>query len=345
MGVFENKEYQNHEHVSFVEDEKSGLRAIIAIHSTILGGRCGGGCRFYPYPDSDAALTDALRLSRAMTNKFAIAGLPVGGGKTVIIGDPKKDKSEALLEALGRFVNRLGGRYVIAEDVGTTPEDMLVVSRQTPFVTGLPGQSGDTSPATGEGIYNAIRAAADYKLKRKAVSVAMQGFGNVGRYLAGHLVKNGIKIYVSDINQDNVKLAVEKFGAIAVGLEELFSLDVDVLAPCALGAVLNDYTIPKIKVPIICGGANNQLAEGHHAQMLQDKGILFVPDYVANAGGAIAGAAPVMGRTIEETNQAVAKIYDNCLEVLKIAESEGITPDGAAAKMAEKIIKSKAAAQ
>jgi len=345
MGVFENKEYQNHEHVSFVEDEKNGLRAIIAIHSTVLGGRSGGGCRFFPYPDSDAALTDVLRLSRAMTNKFAIAGLPAGGGKTVIIGDPKKDKSEALLEALGRFIDRLGGRYVIAEDVGTTPEDMAVINRKTPFVTGLPGQSGDTSPATGEGIYNAIRAAADYKLKRKVVSVAMQGFGNVGRYLAGHLVENGVKLYVTDINQDNVRLAVEKFGAIAVGLEEIFSLNVDVLAPCALGAVLNDHTIPQIKAPVICGGANNQLAESRHAQMLQDKGILFVPDYVANAGGAIAGAAPVMNRTIEETNQAVAQIYNNCFEVLKIADSEGITPDRAAAKMADKIIKNKAAAQ
>ncbi|MGE5397673.1 MAG: Glu/Leu/Phe/Val family dehydrogenase [Chitinophagales bacterium] len=340
MGVFDNREFDNHEHVSFCCDEKSGLKAIIAIHSTAFPRKaCGGGCRFYPYPDLDAALTDVLRLSKAMTYKNAIAGLPAGGGKSVIIGDPRKDKSEALFEAFGEFVERLNGRYITAEDVGTTPQDMQIISRKTYWVTGLPGGSGDTSPATGYGIHCAMLAAAEYKLKRKIQSVAFQGFGNVGRYTANHLVKEGVKIYVADVNEEAVKLAVDKYGATAVSLDEIYSLDVDILAPCALGGVLNDTTIPQIKAPIICGGANNQLAKSHHGKMLQNQGILYVPDYVANAGGTIIGAAPLLEKTEEQAMQQVAEIYDNCLKVLSLAEEKGITTEEASSIMAHEIIK------
>ena len=338
MRFFEHPEFSGHEHVSYFHDEATGLRAIIAIHST-RGMVAGGGIRFYPYASSDEALVDVLRLSKSMTYKSILAGLPFGGGKSVIIGDPGTMKSEALLEAFGRCVARLGGKYVCAEDVGMTPSDMDVIHRVTPFVTGLPGKSGDTSPLTGLGVYRALRAAADRTLKRDLASVAILGFGNVGRHLASHLVRDGVRLYVADINAANVRLAVEEYGATAVRTDDLFALDVDALAPCSIGAVLDDDTIPRIRARIVCGGANNQLANVEiHGRLLAEHGVLFVPDYIANAGGVISGSSELTSRSEAETLRMVEGIYDTCMKVFDIADQRGCTPLEAAESLAMGIL-------
>lgn len=339
MGVFDNKEFDNHEHISFCCDEKTGLKAIIAIHSTAFPLKsAGGGCRFYPYPNYKAALTDVLRLSKTTTFKNAIAGIMAGGANSVIIGDPTKDKSEALFEAFGAFVERLNSCYVTTEDVGTTNADMAIIKRQTNWVRiSEPGEN--RASATGEGVYYAIKAAADYVLKRKTGSVAIQGFGRVGRCLADHLIKDGVKIYVADVNDDAVKLAHEQYGAIPVSPNYFYSLDVDVLAPCALGMVLNNNTIPKIKAPIVCGSANNQLVDNRSSTLLRNLGITYIPDYVANAGGAILSAAPYVKKTGEEISQQIARIYDSTLEVLSVADHKGISTEMASTIMAQNIMK------
>jgi leucine dehydrogenase len=345
MGLFEHPEFSQHEQVSYFSDQATGLRSIIAIHNS-RGSVAGGGIRFLPYRNSDDALCDVLRLSKAMTYKSALAGLPFGGGKSVIIGDPKVLKTEALLEAFGRCVARMGGKYICAEDIGITPSDMAIIGRSTPHVTGLPGKSGDTSPLTGRGVYRALLAAADSRLGRKVESVAILGFGNVGRNLAGHLIKDKVRIYVADIEPGNVRLAVEQFGATAVTTEEIFGLDVDALAPCAIGAVLNSRTIPLIKARIVCGGANNQL-ENMEAddRLLGDMGVLFVPDYIANAGGLISGSAEVTGRSEQDTLRMVEGIYDTCMKVFGIAKEASCTPLEAAEKLAATILRSTAQAQ
>lgn len=338
MSVFEQKEFTNHEHVSFFKDEKTGLKAIIAIHSTKLGV-AGGGIRFFPYQNSDDALYDVLRLSKGMSYKNALAGLPFGGAKSVIIGDPKMEKTEELLEAFGKYVERLNGKYYCAEDIGMVPQDMDVINRSTSYVVGLPEKSGDTSPLTGYGVYQAIKSAADFKLNGKVSSVAILGFGNVGRNLAKYLKQDGINIYVADINKENIKLAVDEYGAEEVGLDEIFSLNVDVFAPCALGAILNDTTIPKINAKIICGAANNQLEDiERHGQMLGDRDILFVPDYVANAGGVISASSEVTNRTKEETIKMVENIYNTCTNIFVIAKTNKCTPVEASEELANKIL-------
>jgi leucine dehydrogenase len=340
MDYFEHPEFSGHEHVSFFRDEAAGLKAIIAVHSG-RGGIAGGGVRFFPYGSSADALSDVLRLSKGMTYKSALAGLPFGGGKSVIIGDPKVLKTDALLEAFGSCVDRLGGRYICAEDMGMTPDDMMKVRRTTSHVTGLPGKSGDTSPLTGYGVYRALLAAAERRLARPLASVAILGFGNVGRHLARHLLKDGVRLYVGDISTSNVELAVKEYGATAVAQNELFSLDVDALAPCSIGAVLNDETIPRIQAPIVCGGANNQLANvALHGRMLALKDVLFVPDYIANAGGVISGSGEVLGRPEERTHQMVHDIYQTCLKVFYQADAAGITPLEAAERLAETILQS-----
>ena len=338
MSVFEQGEFTNHEHISFFKDVKTGLKAIIAIHSTKLGP-AGGGIRYFPYKTSDQALVDVLRLSRSMSYKSALAGVPIGGGKSVIIGDPKTEKTEALLEAFGRCVDRLGGKYYCAEDIGITPADMAVISRSTAYVAGLPDKGGDTSPPTGYGLYRAIKAAVDYRLNGRLSSVAILGFGNVGRNLSKHLVEEGIQIYVADINKSNVKLAADTCGAKEVGLDEIFSLNADVLSPCALGAILNDKTIPKINAKIVCGGANNQLQEvERHGKMLAERNILFVPDYVANAGGLLSGSAEVLNRSQAETTKLIENIYDTCIKIFEISDNRQCTPIEAAEDLAKKIL-------
>jgi leucine dehydrogenase len=344
MPVFENRAFDQHEWVSFVEDRATGLHAIIAIHSTALGP-AGGGIRMYPYSDSDHALYDVLRLSRAMTCKSALAGLPVGGGKSVIIGDPRKDKSEPLLEAFGRAVEALAGRYVCAEDVGTTPEDMEVIHRSTRFVVGLPGGSGDTSPLTGYGVFHAIRAAARHRLGRddlSGLSVAIQGAGNVGRYLMQHLNEAGAQIRVADLDEEATRRAAADFGAEIVSPDVVLSLEADVLAPCAMGAVLDDESVPNIRAKIVCGGANNQLADDRHGEQLAERGILYVPDYVANAGGVLSGASEFLGMEEEELRGRVEGIYDSCNRVFERAERDGVAPSVAAERLAREVIEARA---
>ncbi len=338
MSVFEQDNFSDHEHVSFFCDKETGLKAIIAIHSTKLGAS-GGGTRFFPYENSQDALVDALRLSRAMSYKNALAGLPYGGAKSVIIGDHNTMKNEALLEAFGRCVDRLGGKYVCAEDIGMTPDDMVVINRSTPYVVGLPGKSGDTSPPTGYGLYKAMQAAADFKLGGNLSSVAILGFGNVGRNVAKHLVEKGVELFVADISEENIKLAVDSYGAKEVSMDEIYGLDVDILAPCGLGGVLNDETIPRIKAKVVCGAANNQLLETEkHGEMLGDRNILFVPDYIANAGGVISASGEVGTFNQEQVEEMIENIYNTCTNVFHKSLEKGCTPVAAAEELGKKIL-------
>ncbi|MHC4165195.1 MAG: Glu/Leu/Phe/Val dehydrogenase family protein, partial [Planctomycetota bacterium] len=267
-----------------------------------------------------------------------------GGGKSVIIGDPHKDKSETLLEAFGRAVDALGGQYICAEDVGTTPEDMVVIRRSTQYVTGLPDGSGDTSPLTGYGVFHGIHAAVRYRLGRDDLAglrVAVQGAGNVGRHLIQHLTRAGAHVQVADVNGEAARRAAEEFGVEIVAPDAVLSLDVDVLAPCAMGAVLDDETVPRIRASIVCGGANNQLADDRHGQMLADRDVLYVPDYVANAGGVLSGASAFLGMGEEELRKRVEAIYDGCNRVFARAEQDGVAPSVAAERMAREVIEAR----
>ncbi|HEB90309.1 MAG TPA: Glu/Leu/Phe/Val dehydrogenase [Deltaproteobacteria bacterium] len=348
MSYFDHPDFDDHEHVSYFADPDSGLRAIIAIHNTVLGP-AGGGCRMWDYASDEEALRDALRLSRAMTYKIALAGLPGGGGKTVIIGDATRDKSESLLLAIGRAVQRLGGRYIIAEDVGTTPEDMETIARETDFVVGRPGESGDTSPATGYGVYLGLRTAVARKLGTDAlegIRVAVQGAGNVATYLCQHLHEAGARLAIADPNEAAAGELAEKVGATIVSPERIYDEECDVFSPCALGAVLNDETIPRLRCSVVAGGANNQLAEDRHAEALAARGILYAPDYVLNAGGIInayreairLSQADSPGYDESWALEQVERIAATLDEILDIADRESITPDRAAARKVETIL-------
>lgn len=296
MSVFAHPEFDAHEIVAFHHDRDSGLRAIIAVHNTRLGQGLGG-CRMFPYASDDDALTDVLRLSRGMTYKAALAGLRQGGGKSVILGDPRSAKTPLMLEAMGRFVERLGGQYVVAEDSGTSVADIRLMATQTRHVGGLAdaaataaGRSGDPSPATALGVYYGLSAAVRHKLGRddlRGLRVAIQGVGNVGFRLAGHLHAAGAQLWVTDAYAPAVERCVAAYGATPVSMSEIYGLDVDVFSPCALGAVLNDRTIPLLQARVIAGAANNQLAEPRHDHVLLERGLLYAPDYVINAGGII----------------------------------------------------------
>jgi leucine dehydrogenase len=296
MPVLTHPEFDNHELVAYHHDPKSGLRAIIAVHSTALGKGLGG-CRMWPYADEDEALTDVLRLSRGMTYKAALAGLPQGGGKSVILGDPRRDKTPEMMRAMGRFVDTLGGRYVVAEDSGTSVPDIKLMAEHTRHVGGLTdanaaaaGRSGDPSPSTAYGTFVGIKAAVRWRLRHedlRGLRVAIQGVGNVGYRLAKHLHEAGAKLWVTDIHAPAVERCVQEFGATAVSMDEIFAVPAEVFAPCALGAIINDRTLPQLKAPIIAGAANNQLAGKRHGQALMERGILYAPDYVINAGGII----------------------------------------------------------
>lgn len=296
MSVFSHPEYDQHEQVAFHRDPETGLKAIIAVHSTRLG--CGlGGCRMWPYATDAEALYDVLRLSRGMTYKAALAGLPQGGGKSVILGDPRKDKTPELMRAMGRFVDQFGGKYVVAEDSGTSVADIHTMAEVTKHIGGLAdaasmaaGRNGDPSPATAYGTFVGLKAAVKHRLGRddlKGLKVAIQGVGNVGYRLAKYLHEAGAELWVTDIHFPSVDRAVQDFRAKAVSMEQIFALDVDVFAPCALGAILNDHTLPLIKAPVIAGAANNQLASPRHGEVLMQRGILYAPDYAINAGGII----------------------------------------------------------
>ncbi|SFM37452.1 Glu/Leu/Phe/Val family dehydrogenase [Marinobacter zhejiangensis] len=297
MNVFSHPEFDNHEHVSFFCDPKTGLKAIIAVHNTSRGPALGG-CRMFPYATDEEALRDVLRLSRGMTYKSALANLDLGGGKSVIIGDPRKFKTEELMEAMGRFIEQLNGLYIAAEDSGTSVADLQIMGRNTKHVAGIashPGfdgkpSNGDPSPATAYGTFVGLKAAVKHKLgitDLTGLKVAIQGIGNVGYRLARHLHEAGAQLWVYDIHQDQMDRAVEEFGAIPVSADDILSLPVDVIAPCALGAVLNDQSIPKIQAKVIAGAANNQLEHPYHDEVLMNQGILYTPDFVINAGGII----------------------------------------------------------
>jgi leucine dehydrogenase len=343
MKIFERISEYGHEQVVFCHEQATGLRAVIAIHNTILGPALGG-CRMWPFESEEEALADAMRLSRGMTYKNAAAGLNLGGGKAVIIGDPNKDKSEALFRAFGRFVQSLGGRYITAEDVGTSVQDMEYIKMETDFVSGLPeefGGSGDPSQFTALGTFEGIRASVKYRLKEsslKGIRVAVQGVGHVGYYLCELLHEAGADLIVSDIFEEKVERVVDNFGARSVSGDEIYSVDAEVFAPCALGAIVNDDTISRMKFKIIAGGANNQLLdEKIHGRKLLGKNILYAPDYLINAGG----VTNVFFEVIKEysrdrVTKKVKNIYNILMEVYHIAEKEKITTAEAAARLAEK---------
>jgi len=344
MNAFESMSQHAHEQVVFCYDRDAGLRAIIAIHDTSLGPSLGG-TRMWPYKTEEDALADVLRLSRGMTYKAAAAGLNLGGGKAVIIGDPQKDKNEMLFRAFGRFVEGLHGRYITAEDVGTDVRDMEWVRMETNWVTGISealGGSGDPSPVTARGVYHGIKAATEHFFKTKSLKglkVAIQGLGHVGYYLAEFLHKEKAQLFVTDIREDRVKKVVEAFGATAVHPDEIYAADADIFAPCALGAIINDKTVPQFKFKIIAGGANNQLAEeSKHGKILKDKGILYVPDYVINAGGLINVATDIEGYHRERALKQAEGIYHIVKEVLHIAQSEGLPTAEASNRLAERRI-------
>lgn len=343
MKIFEYLEKYDYEQVVLCQDETSGLKAIIAIHDTTLGPALGG-TRFWTYASEEEAIVDALRLSRGMTYKNAAAGLNIGGGKTVIIGDPYQDKSEELFRAFGRYIHSLGGRYITAEDVGTSVEDMEYIRMETPYVCGVVGEggSGDPSPATAYGVWQGIKACVltkwgDNSLKNKVIAV--QGLGHVGTYLCQHLAEEGAKLVVTDINEKRVTDIVDRYGAEAVQPDDIYAVDCDIFAPCALGAGVNDKTIDLFKCEIIAGAANNVLHEPEHGDILDKKGILYAPDFVINAGGVINVAEELNGYNKERAYSKVRKIYDNVLKVFKIAERDGIPTYVAAERLAEERIK------
>ncbi len=343
MDVFDRIGADDYEQVVFCHDRGSGLRAIIAVHSTRLGPGLGG-TRFYPYASEDEGLEDVLRLARAMTHKAAAAGLDLGGGKAVIFGDPDRDKTEALLRAYARHVDALGGRYLTAEDVGTTQADMDIVRKETRFVTGVSrelGGSGDPSIATAYGLLWAMKAVAlrlwgDTSLVGRHVAVA--GVGKVGRALLGHLAEERTRITVADVTPASVERAVAEVGAEAVAVEKIHAVECDIYAPCAMGGVLNTATIPELRCAAVVGSANNQLADGAaSAAALAEAGVLYAPDFVANAGGLINIAeelAPT-GYHPDLALAAVRRVFENVTAVLQRAEADGVTTAAAADKLAE----------
>jgi len=355
----ENTSFDGHEHVRrILLGEESDLVALIAVHNTALGPALGG-CRFYPYTDEGAALTDVLRLSRGMTYKNALAGLPLGGGKSVIIGNPRTDKSEHLMEDMGEAVESFDGKYVTAEDSGTSEEDMLAMAKKTAHVTGLPPEylrgkdfgelGGNPSPLTALGVYKGLRAAVHHRYGGDSLSglkVAVQGVGAVGLELCKLLKQDGVELYFTDVDQKRLQDVRAELGTgHIVSLDEIYETDAEVFAPCAMGGILNDGTIPKLKAHIVAGAANNQLLKGHHDIALLDKGILYVPDYVINAGGVICVAYEYFRKsgynpldfdfTRESMVAHVERIGNTVADVLSFAKAEHTGTGEAADKLAE----------
>src|ERR1041384_7151356 len=297
MKLFDTIAEMGHEQLVLCQDSASGYRGIIAIHSTVLGPALGG-TRFWSYASDEEAIVDALRLARGMTYKNAVAGLNLGGGKSDLIGDNKTTDRELIFRAHGRFVESLGGRYITAEDVGTSTADMDYVHMETDYVSGLAGRSGDPSPVTAHGVFRSIQASAKERWGSDDLSgrtITIQGCGHVGYYLAKELHEAGAKLVVTDIDAERVKRVVTEFGARGVGTDEIYGVQADIFAPCALGAIINDKTIPQLKVEIVAGAANNQLLEERHGEELEEREILYAPDYVANAGGVFNGCIELLG--------------------------------------------------
>ncbi len=342
MAFFDLVDFDDHEQVVFCSDQASGLKAIIAVHSTALGPSAGG-CRFWDYACDEAALTDVLRLSKGMTYKNAMAGLKLGGGKAVIIGDAKKLKSDALFQAYGKAVNNLSGRYYTAEDVNITTADMAVVNQQTDYVSGLEGKSGNPGPFTALGTFLGIKAAVKFKLGRDdltGIKVAVQGLGSVGYSLCEKLHDAGAELFVSDINQVALDKAATELKATVVALDDIYQQDVDVFSPCALGASINDESLSQLKASIVAGCANNQLAEPKHDQALLEKGILYAPDYVINAGGIINVALEIYPEEYcaATATSLVENIYYTLMNVFETAQAKNLPTGLVADDMAREII-------
>lgn len=338
--VFDAPDFDNHETILFGSDPETGLRAIIAVHDTALGPACGG-CRMWPYASEAEAVRDVLRLSRGMSYKNAMAGLPLGGGKAVVIGDSRKDKTEAMMRAFGRVVEQLGGRYITAEDVGTTVADMQAMGQSTRHVAGLSkgsAASGDPSPFTAYGVFLGLKAAVRHRLgtdSLKGLRVAVQGLGNVGGNLARQLAEAGATLVVSDIHADAVARAVEAYGATALPPERIHAAEVDVFAPCALGAVLHERSVAEMKASVVAGAANNQLATDPVGELLRQRGILYAPDYVINAGGIINVAAEVMhAYDRDAVLRQVERIPATLAEVFRRADADGRPTSEVADRMA-----------
>jgi len=331
----------NHEQLVFAQDPACGYVGIIAVHDTTIGPALGG-TRLWNYARLEDAVVDALRLARGMTYKSAIAGLGLGGGKSVMIGDPKRRDREAMFRAHGRFVDTLGGRYITAADVGTGSADMAFIKLETDHVAGLPGTQGDPSPVTGYGVYMAMKAAAKARWGSDSLAgkrVAVQGAGKVAWFLAEHLHKEGATLLVADLDEEKVKRFVAQYRAEPVAPEAIYDVAADVYSPCALGATLNDQTIPRLKAEIVCGGANNQLAELRHAEVVEQRGIFYAPDYVANGGGVINIWGELQGWTVAQAHDHAAGIYDTVLRVAEVSQREKIPTALAADRLAEERIK------
>jgi leucine dehydrogenase len=343
MKIFSYMENYDYEQLVFCQDEVSGLKAIIAIHDTTLGPALGG-TRMWTYETEEAAIEDALRLARGMTYKNAAAGLNLGGGKTVIIGDPRKDKNEEMFRAFGRYIQGLNGRYITAEDVGTTVADMDLIHEETDYVTGISpafGSSGNPSPVTAYGVYRGMKAAAKAAFGTDSLegkTVAVQGVGNVAYNMCKHLHEEGANLIVTDIHKESVDRAVNDFGAKAVDPSEIYSVDCDIFAPCALGAIINDETISQIKAKVIAGAANNQLKETRHGDAIHEMGIVYAPDYVINAGGVINVADELYGYNSERAMKKVEQVYNNVERVIEIAKRDNLPTYVAADRMAEERI-------
>ncbi len=331
---------REYEEVVFFNDPPTGLRAIVAIHSTTLGPSLGG-TRYFPFATEEEALRDVLRLARGMTYKAAVAGLDLGGGKAVIIGDPTRNKSEELLRAYGRFIDSLGGRYITAEDVGTSREDMDMIRRETRFVTGVSkrlGGSGDPSPVTAYGVLQGLKACAEEALRTaslEGVRVVVQGVGKVGYHLVKHLTASGAIVTVADLDVDAVARAVNELGVETADPDKAHAVECEIFAPCAMGGVIRDDTLPELKCKIVAGAANNQLERSEHGAALADLGILYAPDFVINSGGLINVSDELIGYDRDRAMMRVEEIYRTLREVFRRARMDGVTPMEAADRLAE----------
>jgi len=336
---------KEHEQVVFCHDKATGLKAIIAIHNTVLGPALGG-TRMWPYATEAEALRDVLRLSRGMSYKAAISGLNLGGGKAVIIGDSRKLKNEALMRRFGKFVNSLGGKYITAEDVGMSPKDMEYIHMETNHVVGIPiglGGGGDPSPVTAYGVYMGMKASAKHRWGNDSLhgkGVAVQGAGHVGMYLVDYLVKEGANVTISDIYEDRIREVTGKHSSVkVVDPDSVYDIDMDIYAPCALGATVNDETLNRLKCSIIAGAANNQLAtESVHGPAVRAKGMLYAPDFLINAGGLINCDSELEGYNRERAFQKAENIYNTTLDIFKLSEEENITSNAAATRLAKQRI-------
>ncbi|MFC3094999.1 Glu/Leu/Phe/Val dehydrogenase [Alteromonas sediminis] len=344
MALFEHPEFDNHEHVSFYHDKDAGLKAIIAVHNTNLGPALGG-CRMWPYANSEEALTDVLRLSKGMTYKAAMAEVPLGGGKSVIIGNPRADKSMNMMKAMGRFVDTFGGAYYTAEDSGISVQDLQYMAEESQYIAGTQAKyhvrgevaDGNPAPSTAYGTFVGLKAAVESKLKSdlQGVRVAIQGVGHVGLRLARHLHEAGAELVVSDIFPENVEQAEKQFNAKVVSPDQILSADVDVVAPCAMGAIINEKTLAEMKARVIAGAANNQLSEERIGKLCQQAGILYAPDYVLNAGGIIDIHHQRMESSDDALRSHIEKIGDTLTAIFNRSDREQQATNIVANNMAE----------